>query len=99
MAAYVFFQGEVTDEGLYAKYKEKASATVGAYGGTYLVRGGPWSSLEGDEPAPRTVVISFDSVEAANAWYNSPEYQAIVHKRLEATEGFSVISQSMNAGG
>ncbi|KIE53848.1 MAG: hypothetical protein MB55_00765 [marine actinobacterium MedAcidi-G3] len=87
MAAYVFFQGEVTDEGLYAKYKEKASATVGAYGGTYLVRGGPWSSLEGDEPAPRTVVISFDSVEAANAWYNSPEYEEARPIRQSASVG------------
>ena len=46
-------------------------------------------------------LVAFDvgAETIAKAWYNSPEYQAIVHKRLEATEGFSVISQSMNAGG
>ena len=48
--------------------------------------------------APQTVIIKFESTEAAKAWYNSPEYQAVVGKRLEATDGFAVISQSMHAG-
>ena len=36
---------------------------------------------------------------AVKAWYDSPEYQAVVGKRLEATDGFAVISESMNVGG
>jgi uncharacterized protein (DUF1330 family) len=43
-------------------------------------------------------VLKFDSTEAAKAWYNSEEYQAVVGKRLAASEGFAVISQTMNAG-
>ena len=31
--------------------------------------------------------------------YRFEEYQAVVGKRLEATDGFAVIAQSMNAGG
>ncbi|MCY3794290.1 MAG: DUF1330 domain-containing protein, partial [Gammaproteobacteria bacterium] len=38
------------------------------------------------------------STEAAKAWYESEEYQAVVGKRLEATDGFAVLSQSMNLG-
>jgi uncharacterized protein (DUF1330 family) len=45
------------------------------------------------------VIIKFESTEAAKAWYESEAYQAVVGKRLEATTGFAVISQSMNLGG
>lgn len=33
--------------------------------------------IEGDAPFPRTVIIKFASREAAIAWYNSAEYQAV----------------------
>jgi uncharacterized protein (DUF1330 family) len=45
------------------------------------------------------VIVEFASREAARAWYESPEYQAVVGKRLAATQGFAVISQSLNLGG
>jgi uncharacterized protein (DUF1330 family) len=54
--------------------------------------------MEGTPPGPQTVVIRFESTDAAKTWYNSSEYQAVVGKRLAATAGFSVISQSMNIG-
>jgi uncharacterized protein (DUF1330 family) len=44
------------------------------------------------------VILKFESTEAAKAWYGSPAYQAVVGKRLAATNGFAVISQSMNLG-
>jgi uncharacterized protein (DUF1330 family) len=45
------------------------------------------------------VILKFASTEAAKAWYNSAAYQAALPKRLAATEGFAVISQSMNLKG
>jgi uncharacterized protein (DUF1330 family) len=42
--------------------------------------------------------VKFESSEAAKAWYDSPEYQAALPKRLAATEGFAILSQSMNLG-
>jgi uncharacterized protein (DUF1330 family) len=42
------------------------------------------------------VIVKFESTEAAKAWYRSPGYQAALPKRLAATKGFAVISQSMN---
>jgi uncharacterized protein (DUF1330 family) len=44
------------------------------------------------------VVIKFETAEQAKGWYNSDGYQAVVGKRLAATEGFAIISQSMNVG-
>ena len=44
------------------------------------------------------MILKFDSVEKAKEWYNSPEYQKVLGKRLASTEGFAVISQAMNRG-
>jgi len=73
-------------------------STVAQYGGEVLVFDVAAETMEGVSPGPQTVVIKFESTEAAKAWYESAEYQAVVGKRLSATEGFSVLSQSMNAG-
>ena len=56
-------------------------------------------TIEGTPPGAQTVILKFEDTAAAKAWYESTEYQAVVGKRLKATEGFAVISQSMNAGG
>jgi uncharacterized protein (DUF1330 family) len=44
------------------------------------------------------VIVKFASTAAAKAWYESPAYQAALPKRLEATEGYAILSQSMNLG-
>lgn len=87
MSAYVIFQGDVTNETLYEDYKKVASGTVAEHGGVYLVRGGQFVSLEGKEPASRTVVIRFASIEAAQAWYNSADYAAARPIRQAASTG------------
>jgi len=56
-------------------------------------------TIEGTPPGPQTVILKFESTDAAKAWYESPAYQAVVGKRLAATEGFAIISQSMNMRG
>ena len=45
-------------------------------------------TIEGTPPGPHTVIVKFESTEAAKAWYGSPAYQAVVGKRLAATDGF-----------
>lgn len=40
MSAYLVVEIEVTDAEVYEKYKELAPASIAAYGGRYLVRGG-----------------------------------------------------------
>ncbi len=87
MSAYVIYQGDVTDEVAYEEYKALASKTVGDHGGTYLVRGGSWTALEGDAPPARTVVIRFDSVEAAKEWYQGSEYGKARPIRQAASNG------------
>jgi uncharacterized protein (DUF1330 family) len=74
VAAYVIYQGEVTDHDRYEEYKGLAAASVAAAGGRYVVRGGAIEVLEGEAPAGRTVVLEFPTMEAAIAWYRSDDY-------------------------
>jgi uncharacterized protein (DUF1330 family) len=77
MAAYVIYQGEVTDPERYERYKTKAAESIIAAGGRYLVRGGEIDVLEGEPPAGRTVVLEFPTRQAALDWYRSEEYTSI----------------------
>jgi uncharacterized protein (DUF1330 family) len=76
MAAYVIYQGEVLDPERYEAYKPLAAASIAAAGGRYVVRGGDVEVLEGDEPAGRTVVLEFPTMQAATDWYRGEEYAA-----------------------
>lgn len=98
MAAYFVAQYVVNNPDLYREYQAGAGPTIQASGAELVAFDVAAETVEGTPPGPQTVIIKFESTEAAKAWYNSPEYQAVVGKRLEATSGFAVISQSMNAG-
>jgi uncharacterized protein (DUF1330 family) len=76
LAAYVIYQGEVLDPVRYEEYRAHGAASIAAYGGRYVVRGGEFDVLEGDAPAGRTVVVEFPSRQAAIEWYHGPEYTA-----------------------
>ncbi len=74
MAAYVIVQVNVNDPRRYEDYKKMVPPTLEPYGGQFLVRGGKVESLEGSWNPARMVVIEFDSVERAKAWWGSNEY-------------------------
>lgn len=99
MAAYFIAQYIVNDPAGYAEYQQGAGPTLAASGGELVAFDVAAETVEGNPPGPQTVIIKFESTEAARAWYESDAYQAVVGKRLAATEGFAVISQSMNVGG
>ncbi len=58
-------------------YAEEAPKSIVPFTGRYVIRGGAVETLEGDAPKGYIVVIGFDSVEQARAWYDSPAYSAI----------------------
>ncbi len=74
MAAYVIVQVNVNDPRRYEDYKKMVPPTLEPYGGQFLVRGGKVEALEGSWNPARMVVIEFDSVERAKAWWGSNEY-------------------------
>jgi uncharacterized protein (DUF1330 family) len=75
MTAYwISFYKEITDEAKLAAYAELAGPALTDAGGTYVARGLPEAVYEAGE-LTRTVVIEFESVEAALAAHDSPAYQ------------------------
>lgn len=81
---YIVAEITVTNASAYEGYRKMVSPIVARHGGVYLVRGGRSEMLEGSA-AGRVVVIEFPSVTAARAFYESPEYQAIVGTRKESS--------------
>ena len=75
MAAYVIVNIEIQDPTRYEEYKPKAHATVQAFGGRYIVRGGQVDVLEGRWTPRRVVVLEFPDRRAAHDWWNSSEYE------------------------
>jgi uncharacterized protein (DUF1330 family) len=98
MAAYFIAQYVVKDPALYREYQEGAGPTIQASGAELISFDVAAETVEGTPPGPQTVIIKFADTAAAKAWYESAGYQAVVGKRLAATEGFAVIAQSMNIG-
>jgi uncharacterized protein (DUF1330 family) len=87
MPAYIVVNATITDPALLDEYVAAAGATLGNHQVKPLVVTNEAEVLEGDA-GERVVVLEFPSRDAALAWYRSPEYQAVIGKRLNSTKGF-----------
>jgi uncharacterized protein (DUF1330 family) len=94
MAAYVIAQVEVTDPTVFEQYRREVPATLAAFGGRFIVRGGASETLEGDWQPKRLVIIEFPDRAAATAWWGSQAYaapkalrQQSAHTQLLVVEG------------
>lgn len=65
-------------------------------GGKFLVRGGKTISFEGAQPAPRVIVVQYDSLDKVQALYESAAFKEAVAigdkystQRIFAVEGVS----------
>lgn len=86
MTAIVVARVHVTDSEKYAEYQGIAMEAITAAGGRYLVRGAGPTVLEGVEEHERYVVVEFDSLESATAFYDSPQYRRARAAREGAAE-------------
>ena len=74
MTAYVIADVEVLDSAGYEAYRQQVPATIAAYGGRYVARGGATEVLEGSWSPRRCVILEFPSMAQLKAWWDSPEY-------------------------
>lgn len=86
MSAYVIARVQVTDPDQYAKYRAVTPGAVAKFGGKFIVRGGEMETLEGPDEDRRVVIIEFESMEKARAFYNSETYQAAIKIRQPASD-------------
>lgn len=91
MPAYLIARVRVQDPVAYEEYKRLAAAAIEKFGGRYRARGGTTVTLEGEEDASRVVLVEFPSLERAQAWYRSPEYQEAVEARRGCATGQFVL--------
>ena len=92
MSVYFVVNATVKDEALLAEYGQAAGATGGLVPIKVLTADGGCEVIEGTPAGTRTVILEFASRDDFRTWYDSPEYQGIVGKRLEATDGFAVLA-------
>ena len=76
---------DVHDEEKYGEYIKIAGVVIPEHGGEFIARGGKFVQFEGKE-RKRNVVARFPSVEAAEAAYNDPRYQAAVELAKAASD-------------
>ncbi len=91
MSAYLIVRVQITNPDAYEAYKRLAAPAIEQYGGRYLARGGRTVTLEGPEERGRIVVVEFPSVEQAQTFYRSPEYQKAIEARTGAANGQFVV--------
>ena len=95
MTAYLIADLEVTDSAGFAEYQQRVPATITAYGGRYLVRGGATEAMEGSWSPKRCVVIEFPSMAQLKAWYHSPEYKPLIAIRQRTSKSSLVITEGI----
>ena len=95
MAGYVVVNDEITDEAVFAEFRERVAATVEAHGGRYLVRGGATEVADGDWTPGRLVILEFDDVDRARAWLNSPEYAELREIRRKSANASVIIAEGV----
>ena len=73
---YMIAINEVSNQEGYAKeYVSPAQKSVKDHGGEY-VAAGPGTQVAGNLPHGPVVILRWDSMEALQAWHNSPDFQA-----------------------
>ena len=85
MPGYLIASVEVTDPDAYADYRAQVPAVVERFGGRFLVRGGTIEAKEGDLGIERLVILEFPTIEAARAFYDSPDYAPLIRLREAST--------------
>ena len=92
MAAYLVGNLKVTNPEGFTEYRELVAKTITDHGGEYVVADANSVPVEGD-PDHLSVVLKFDSMEALQGWYDSPEYQEILALRTDNSEGIITFAQ------
>lgn len=80
----------VHDSERYPDYLAAAKPAFEKFGANFIVRAGPFDSMEGTS-RDRNVVVEFKDLATAKACYQSPEYQAAKAVRQKYSEADFII--------
>lgn len=82
--AYTIAEIEVTDPPTFQKYGDATRTSIPAAGGRVIVRGGKTFVVNGPPPK-QVVVIQWDSLEKAQAFFESEEYRQLIPIRNQSS--------------
>ena len=86
MSAFLISRTIVKDPGKFQEYAAAAGPTIAAHGGRVVQRGAFVKALIGDKAAHATGILEFPDMAGAEAWFASPDYQALAPLRDEACD-------------
>jgi uncharacterized protein (DUF1330 family) len=90
---YLISEIDVMNQDAYLKdYAPKAQAAIKAAGGKFLAAGGKITTIEGDPPKPRVVIVLWESVEKAQAYRESAAFKDLlpIRDKLAKFRSFAV---------
>lgn len=99
MPAYVVAMMSVHDAETYREYTDRTPPTVKKYGGRFLTRGEPVSTLEGQPYEGRMVLLEFPSQKDVESWMADPDYQEAMEFRLAASTMQQLLLQESTVQG
>jgi uncharacterized protein (DUF1330 family) len=80
----------VNDRDGYRVYEKGFFPILKAHGGRFVTYDDEVTVLEGERAEGRTVIIQFESEDALNTWWNSPEYIELAAYRKASTTTHSI---------
>lgn len=90
MSAFMLVTARISDPQAFRAYAQEAARLVVAFGGRYRVVGSVAEALEGNASEGKMVISEWPSMDAAQRFWNSPEYMQA--KQLRAGTGsFDVV--------
>ncbi|HSP86692.1 MAG TPA: DUF1330 domain-containing protein [Ignavibacteriaceae bacterium] len=95
MSAYIIVEVDVKDPVRYEDYKKLTPASIAAYGGKFIVRGGKTELIEGNQEPKRIVILEFENAEKAKQWWNSPEYRDAKKLRHATAESRMILVEGV----
>lgn len=93
--AYFVAEFQLTDPEGIKPYSAQVESTFRPYSGQFVVRSGVIDIKEGFNTQRRLIMIRFDSLEQANAWYNSPGYQSLIPIRQRSGNARTFIVEGL----
>jgi uncharacterized protein (DUF1330 family) len=94
MPAYVIAMMAIHDQEIYRKYTDLTPPTVKKYGGKFLTRGEPVTTLDGEEYKHRMVILEFPTMTQVKDWLNDPDYQrAAEYRKASSTMGRLMVQE------
>ena len=76
------------------QYQGRVGTTIAQHGGQLLFRGEQQRLFSGEMSHEKVVALRFETLDAANRWHDSPEYQALIPIRERAAEVTLVLYES-----